>query len=32
MDRDFYMNAEEAIEFGVVDKMLTKRPTEGVGS
>lgn len=32
MDRDFYMNAQEAIEFGVVDKMLTKRPQESVGS
>lgn len=32
MDRDFYMDAEEAIEFGVVDKMLTKRPKEVVGS
>ena len=32
MDRDFFMNAEEAIEFGVVDKVLTKRPREGAGS
>lgn len=32
MDRDFYMNAEEAIDFGVVDKVLTKRPREGAGS
>lgn len=32
MDRDFYMTAQEAIDFGVVDKILTKRPREGVGS
>lgn len=32
MDRDFYMTAQEAVDFGVVDKILTKRPREGVGS
>ncbi|CBJ26066.1 ATP-dependent Clp protease, proteolytic subunit ClpP [Ectocarpus siliculosus] len=32
MDRDFYMTAQEAIEFGVVDKILKKRPKEGEGS
>lgn len=32
MDRDFFMNAQEAIDFGVVDKILTKRPREGAGS
>ncbi|CAN0210638.1 unnamed protein product [Scytosiphon promiscuus] len=32
MDRDFYMTAQEAIEFGVVDKILTKRPNQGAGS
>lgn len=32
MDRDFYMTAQEAIDFGVVDKILTKRPKEGEGS
>lgn len=32
MDRDFYMDAQEAIDFGVVDKILTKRPREGAGS
>lgn len=32
MDRDFYMTAQEAIDFGVVDKILSKRPKEGVGS
>lgn len=32
MDRDFYMTAQEAIEFGVVDKILKKRPREGEGS
>lgn len=32
MDRDFYMDAEQAIDFGVVDKVLTKRPREDVGS
>ena len=32
MDRDFYMTAQEAIDFGVVDKILTKRPKEGAGS
>ena len=24
-DRDFYMNAEEAVEYGIVDKILTKQ-------
>lgn len=32
MDRDFYMTAQEAVEFGVVDKILTKRPREGAES
>ena len=32
MDRDFYMTAQEAIDFGVVDKIITKRPKEKVGS
>lgn len=32
MDRDYYMDAQEAIEFGVVDKILVKRPKENVGS
>ncbi|CAM9248133.1 unnamed protein product [Pylaiella littoralis] len=32
MDRDFYMTAQESVEFGVVDKILTKRPREGVKS
>ena len=32
MDRDFYMTAQEAVDFGVVDKILAKRPREGVGS
>eukprot|EP00752_Nemacystus_decipiens_P005125 g4650.t1 len=32
MDRDFYMTAREAVDFGVVDKILTKRPREGIGS
>lgn len=32
MDRDFYMTAQEAMDFGVVDKIITKRPKEGEGS
>ena len=32
MDRDFYMTAQEAIDFGVVDKIITKRPKEGEDS
>ena len=27
-DRDFYMNAEEAKEYGIVDDILSKPPTE----
>ena len=27
-DRDFYMEAEEALEYGIVDKVLEKRPDE----
>ena len=27
-DRDFYMNAEEAVAYGVVDQILTSPPTE----
>lgn len=26
MDRDTFMGAEQAVEFGVIDKILTKRP------
>jgi ATP-dependent Clp protease, protease subunit len=26
MDRDFFMDAEEAVKYGVVDKIITKRP------
>lgn len=32
MDRDFYMTAQEAIDFGVVDKIITKRPKEVLDS
>ena len=27
-DRDYYMTAEEAKEYGVVDEILIKRPTD----
>jgi ATP-dependent Clp protease, protease subunit len=26
MDRDYYMSAEEALEYGIVDKVLSERP------
>jgi ATP-dependent Clp protease protease subunit len=26
MDRDFFMSAEEALEYGIVDKVLSERP------
>jgi ATP-dependent Clp protease protease subunit len=26
MDRDFYMSAEEALEYGIIDKVLSERP------
>jgi ATP-dependent Clp protease protease subunit len=25
MERDYYMDAEEAVEFGIVDKIMEKR-------
>lgn len=28
-DRDYYMSAEEATEYGVIDGVLTKKPTQG---
>ena len=31
MDRDTYMSAEEAIEYGVVDEMLVRRGDEKKG-
>ena len=27
MDRDYFMGAEEALEYGIVDKVLSERPT-----
>ncbi|EJK54407.1 hypothetical protein THAOC_25969 [Thalassiosira oceanica] len=29
MDRDTFMDAEQAVAFGVIDKILTKRPLVG---
>jgi ATP-dependent protease ClpP protease subunit len=26
MDRDYFMGAEEALEYGIVDKVLSERP------
>ena len=28
IDRDFYLNAEQAVEYGIVDEILSKPPTE----
>ena len=32
MDRDTFMSVEEAVEFGVIDEMLQKRPEEEADS
>lgn len=29
MDRDYFMSAEEAVAYGVIDKVLTERPAQG---
>jgi ATP-dependent Clp protease protease subunit len=29
MDRDTFMDAEQAVDFGVIDEVLTKRPIPG---
>jgi len=31
MDRDYFMNAQEALEFGLVDKILDRREESGEG-
>jgi ATP-dependent Clp protease protease subunit len=28
-DRDYYMSSEEAKDYGLIDNILVKRPTEG---
>lgn len=32
MDRDFFMDVNQALEFGVIDHILDKRPTEVDGT
>jgi ATP-dependent Clp protease protease subunit len=29
MERDYYLDAEEAVEFGIVDKIMEKREAPG---
>jgi ATP-dependent Clp protease protease subunit len=29
MERDYYMSAPEALEYGLIDKVIDKRPTAG---
>jgi len=31
MERDYYMDAQEALDFGIVDKVLERREDEGEG-